>query len=381
LSFLARPVEATSAATSAPLLSGVIDQPATSTPTAPPATQTAAPTAPLPSSTPTLTPTPPPTETATPIPSAPVIGGADKIAWLDQGEIWAANLDGSELVQLTSDGITKSNLQWSPDGKSIYYISGTCINTVVIDSGRVDFFLCFKYIEYLKDFEISPDGSRIAFSLDNQLYVVPFEPEKLRSITTRSELAALGTCEGLTPYERNFVKFARWSNDSQTIALVIMGVAADIGAADIVQVLPLQYCGKDRPVDHFPPPRVSIPDYIRSPMILNFGWDGLYLFAFNTYLRNSGFGDLYIYNMDLHKARMAINPVDDTCCYRDPIFSPDGSHLLFAYQVNSKDSPTLFYLIPYATIGAGAAYQPLPLPPITEQNAQPQAILRPAQKE
>ena len=81
---------------------------------------------------------------------------------------------------------------------------------------------------------------------------------RLPHVVTRSDLAAMGTCDGLTPYERNFAKFIRWSSDSQTIALIIMGVASDIGAADIIQVLPLANCGKDRPLDHFPPPRVSV---------------------------------------------------------------------------------------------------------------------------
>jgi hypothetical protein len=38
----------------------------------------------------------------------------------------------------------------------------------------------------------------------------------------------------------------------------------------------------------------------------------------------------------------------------------------------------LFYLINYSTVGTGASYEPLPIAPITDQEAAPQAVLRPA---
>jgi hypothetical protein len=327
-----------------------------------------------------ITPTLEPSPTLPPEPELVAIGGADKIAWLYQSEIWIGNLDGSDVKQLTDDGVIKSNLQWSPEGDAVHYISGTCVRKVEIDSGRIDFVMCLNFIEYLKAFEISPDGQNVAMSIDNQLYVTPYDAERLSQVKTRGDIIAMATCEGLTPYERNFVKFARWSQDSKMLALVIFGVAANIGSADIVQVLPLEFCGKDRPIDHFPPPRVSIPDYERNPTILNFGWDGLYLFVFNTFIRNNGFGDLYIYNMDLYRARTKVNPIKNTCCYRDPVFSPDGSHVLFAYQSRDPNSPTLFYLIPYNTIGTNATYESLPLPPLTDLQTAPQAVLRPAKE-
>ena len=114
-------------------------------------------------------------------------------------------------------------------------------------------------------------------------------------------------------------------------------------------------------------------------MIQNLGWDGTNLFAHVTYMRNDGFGNLYIYNMELHKADEVVNPIDNDCCYRDPQFSPDGQQLLFAFQRQyGGDGSILFYYIPLGTIGTGATYTPLPLPPITNPKEQPQAVLRPA---
>lgn len=363
--------------------------PATLTPTqaiAPPTATVPAGAPPPETEAPSATPTealPTPTEapTLTPTPAAPIIGGADKIAWLMANDIYVANLDGTELVRLTEDGTTKTNLEWTPDGQAINFISGKCVYTVRLSDTKVDIIVCFNFVDYLKSFRISPDGKQVAISLDNQLYIVPYEIEKLNAVKTRGGLTEMAECKDFGPYTRNFVKMARWSSDGQYLAMVIFGVAADIGSADIIQIIDITKCtASPRIIDNFPPPRFRMPAYERAPSILNFGWDGLYLFVFNTLIRNNGYGDLYIYNMDLHKARMEVNPINNSCCYRDAQWSPDGTHLLFAYQDYSKGAAGVvqFYLIPYGTIGTGATYTPLPLPEITDINESPQPTLRPA---
>ena len=163
------------------------------------------------------------------------------------------------------------------------------------------------------------------------------------------------------------------------MAMVIMGVASGIGSADTIQVIPLDTCtANPKALDNFPPPRFTPEEYIAAPMIPNFGWDGVNLFSLATFIRNQGFGNLYVYNSDLKKPGDKINPVNDTCCYRDPIWSPDGSHLLFAYQkYPGGDNSIQLYFIPYGTLGTGAAYSPLPLPDI-QPKTNPQPALRPA---
>lgn len=365
-------------------------QPATAIPPTdtplPPTATTASGALPPVSEKPTETPTeapPTPTEapTLTPTPAIPIIGGADKIAWLTANDIYVANLDGSELQRLTEDGATKSQVSWTPDGQAINYISGKCVYTVRLTDTKVDIIVCFNFVDYLKSFAVSPDGKQVAISLDNQLYIVPYEIDTLNAVKTRSGLAALAPCKDFGPYTRNFVKLARWSIDGQALAMVIFGVAADIGSADIIQVIDITQCtASPRTIDNFPPPRFRMPAYEKAPSILSFGWDGLYLFVFNTLIRNNGYGDLYVYNMDLHKARLEVNPINNSCCYRDAQWSPDGTHLLFAYQDYAKGAAGVveFYLIPYGTIGTGAQYTPLPLPEITNINEAPQPVLRPA---
>jgi dipeptidyl aminopeptidase/acylaminoacyl peptidase len=328
----------------------------------------------------TLSPTETPTETPTPLPTAPIIGGADKIAYLRENDVWVSNLDGSDHIQLTEDGAIKTWLQWSPDGSSISYISGKCVYSVNLESGRVDIIVCFNYVDYLKSFEVSPDGTQVAISLDNQLYILPYDLEQLGALQRRSELSEMATCKDFAPYERNFVKMASWSRDGSSLAMVIMGVASGIGSADIIQVISMDECTvQPEIIDNFPPPRFRMPAYENAPAILNFGWDGLSLFVFNTLIRNNGYGDLYVYNLDLHKARMELNPINNSCCYRDATWSPDGNYLLFAYQDYSAgpDALVQLYFIPYGTIGTGATYEPMPLPGFEDLKANPIPVLKP----
>ena len=123
-----------------------------------------------------------------------------------------------------------------------------------------------------------------------------------------------------------------------------------------------------------------IKDFDKYPEIQNFTWDGTSLFALTSAFRNGGYGDLYIYNMELHKGQPSINPVDDTCCYRDPQWSPDGNYLIFAYQDYKMGAKaiTFFYMPQYGTMGTGLKYTPLPLPEILDPKTSPLPILRPA---
>ena len=365
------------------------------TDTAPPPTTAAPPTL-APTDTPTLFPptdiptetsvpattappqTPALTDTPIPAPSGPVIGGADKIAFLDGNDLWVSNLDGSELTRLTEDNTLKTSPQWTPDGQAINYISGKCVYSVYLADKRKEILTCFNFVEYFKAYEISPDGKYVALSLDNQMYILPNDLDKIRSVSVRADLTKIAECPEFAPYMKNFVKVPRWGPGNEKMAMVIMGNAADIGSVDMVQIIPLDECtAAPRALDNFPPPRFTPPEYVAAPMMVNFGWDGQDLFTFATYIRNSGFGNLYIYNSDTKKPGEKVNPVRGRCCYRDPIFTPDGQHILFAFQDYPGDGSIQFYIVPVGTLGTGEVYTPLPLPSI-DPKSQPQPILRPA---
>jgi serine/threonine-protein kinase len=320
--------------------------------------------------------------TSTPEASPPVNGGADKIAYINEGDIWLANLDGSDLIRLTEDNTIKHNLQWTPDGKAIVYISGNCAKSVQIEAGRTDIITCFNFVDLFTAFEISPGEKHVAISLDNQLYIVPYDLERLNQVKTRTDLSEMAECEHLAPFERNFVKMVRWSNDGTILAAELMANLGTGKRADVIQLIPVDTCiPNPGALDNFPPPRFEMRGYSKNPLIQNYDWDGINIFTLTNNIRNDGFGDLYFYNTELHKARLEVNPIDGTCCYRDPHWSPDGSHIVLAYQnyQGGANSVTQLYLIPYGSLGTGAQYTPLPLPEITNPREKPLPILRPAQ--
>ena len=346
-----------------------------------------------------------PETTLTPSKSGiPIIAGADKIAFLNANDIWLMNMDGSGLKQLTKDKSDKSNLQWTNDGAAINYIVGKCVMSVDIKTGNINDLACFEAADQLNDFKISPNNQEVAIILNNKLYIVPFDIERLKQVRSRSDLQAMGFCEYTSPYDykKITIKTMSWSSHNQRVAVNMQGYLA-LGVdksekRDIIQLLdnspdPNGKCKRYLPViDQFPyylsdtlqiiANRFLIKGYEEKPVFQNFAWDGNFLFAFVGNKHNDGFGDLYIYNSESRTADLAVNPIESACCYRDPQWSPDGRYLFFVFQnENPKDKNNiLFYLIKYATFGAGEKYEPIPLEDalFKSPTEKPMPILRPA---
>jgi serine/threonine-protein kinase len=325
-------------------------------------------------------PSPTPTEAPTATPAPLVIGGADKIAFFSGKNVWIANLDGTELVQLTQDSSEKTFLRWLPDGQGLSYISGKCIEAVSL-LGEISQITCFNNADRLEGFEVSPDGEQVVIGLDSQVYLVPFDLESLSTANSHNSLSALATCENLAPYTRNSARYARWSRDSKRWAVVAQVPYQGLRAY-IVAVFPVDTCFPDSYAAfevQFPPPHFTYPGYADNPSFQDLGFDGQSIFAFHGFTRNAGFGDLHLFNMDSFTYNEKVNPVNNTCCYRDAQFSPDGTYLAFAYQDigHGQASTTSLYYIPFGSIGTGESYEPLPLPEITDPKEQPQPVLRP----
>ena len=332
---------------------------------------------PEPTSTENLEPTP----TVTTEPDTPVLGGSDKIAFISNRDIWLANVDGSDLTQLTNDGAEKVRLQWLPDGSGLIYIQGKCVKTVDLSS-RVEVITCFDTAAYFEDFAVSPDGTKVAISLDHEyIYIVPFDKELLANVRFRRDLVPLGICEYYAPYGPMQFKDLQWSKDSNLLAMVI---GAPVGGVinDVIEVRDFSSCTEipRRVGVQFPTNYFTIKGYNQQPYIQNFGWDGQALFALTGVIRNGGFGDLYIYNSDNNRADQEANPINDTCCYRDPNWSADGTYLTFAYQAFSQINKIEIYIIRFGDIGTGQRFQPLPLPEemFPNRDEKPQPVLRPA---
>jgi serine/threonine-protein kinase len=342
---------------------------------------------------PTTSPTDlPPTETPaapteTPPAKAGAIGGADKVAFVANSEVWVMNIDGSDLKVLTNDKNPKSDLQWIPGTNTIAFISGTNVNTVDADEGRVDTIASFPFATFLDVFRISPDAKQVAISLNREMYIVPFDIATLKTVRGRDGLVDMKGClsyVGNTQAAIHLREF-RWGKDGKTVAWMFEGTNASGKPNDLIRIVDISTCNAQKltKLDEFPGTRFTPEGYETNPIMPDFDWDGKYLFLFNTLNRNNGWGFLYTYDHDVRKG-YAENPIASSrshCCYRDARWSPDGMYIFFAFQNKDKaDSPTQFYYVPISSIRAGAELTPIPLPEDFFKNAKeaPQPALHPA---
>jgi Tol biopolymer transport system component len=283
-------------------------------------------------------------------------GGADKIAFLKNNDIWLMNLDGSNLKQLTTDGAVKSNLQWLPDSETILYITGKAIKTVDAETTVENIVTSLNNADYLDGFQVSRDGKMVAISMNRELYVLPFDPATLGAVTKKSELQKIIKDQGCLFYNDQSIKDIRWSGDGQKVALKYLRPEGGV-QKDTIRVLDISRCSSSAPIrlDDFPGARFEIS----SNEIPNFDWDGDKLFFLNSNVRNGGFGKLFGYNMETHKYQLFM-PLTG-CCYRDATFSPDGSYVSFAFQdmALGTKSPIYLYYIPYAELTTGGNLQPI----------------------
>ena len=306
---------------------------------------------------PTAVATAAPGPTAVPTtPSVSSSGGADRMAFLRNNDIWVMNIDGTNLKQLTTDGSAKSNLQWMKDGKTILYIMGKAIKTVDIDSTTENIITSFNNADFLDAFQISRDGKMVAISVNRELYVVPFDPQGFTPVTTRSQLINTVKTSGCLAYTDLSIKDVRWSSDGKKIAFIFVAPVNGV-QKDTIQVMDISRCSSAPPVrlDSFPAARFDFP----SNLITNFDWDGDKLFFLNSDTRNGGFGYLYGYNMETHKYQK-LAPLTG-CCYRDATWSPDSTSVAFAFQDMGlgPKSPIELYYVEYAAMTAGGNLQPI----------------------
>jgi serine/threonine protein kinase/Tol biopolymer transport system component len=319
--------------------------------------------------------TPIPSPTSTPTVTRLIIGGADKIAFVKEKEIWVANLDGTDLRQITSSGSSKSALQWTPDGQAITYITGRSVRIVNSVDLQDKLIINTNWADYLAAFEISPDGKYVAFSMSDGLFILPYDLNTLSQIRTPDQLKSAQNC--LT-FNSAKTRLVRWSADGKRLAVVITGTQNN-KQVDLVRVFQLGACGEaPTRIDEFPGARFTIRGYDANPTIQSLGWDGSQVLALNVN-NNFGFGDIYIYNLASGKAQN-INPLGTLCCFRDFQWSPDGTYFLFSFKDNSQPQTTQLYLVDYATIGTGVIYKPIALPEdvFTNLDDKPMPVLRPA---
>jgi len=298
----------------------------------------------------------------------PVLGGADKVAFIAQNEVWLMNLDGSDLKALTNDKQPKRNLQWIPTTNRLTFISGTNVNTVDADTQVFDTILSFPFAKLLEEFRISPDGKQVAISLNREMYIVPFDIAKLKSARGREGLIAMNGClkyTGSTQAAIHLKEF-RWGSDGKTVAWLFEGTGPDGKPNDLIRIVDISTCNPQKlfPADEFPGTRFVPEGYGTRAVLSDFDWDGHFVFLMNTSNRNN-WGYLYTYTGELRRGTQE-NPIASSksrCCYRDARWSPDGSYIFFAFSnKDNPGSPIELYYVPVGSFRSGGDFKPIPLP-------------------
>jgi serine/threonine-protein kinase len=306
-----------------------------STSTPEPVTVTSIPSSPAPPPTASATVMPTPTLEPTPTVAVPSVGGAINIALTSNREVFLMDMDGGNIVQLTNTNVSKFDLQWLPGGKELLYGEGKCVYKVDVEASQPvpERIACFAG-EQFEGFRISPDGSHVAISIERRLIVLPFDVDLLS--TTQSAFDLQNSEKACIDYTDVAVKGAQWSSDGGRLAILYQGAVGNLNRlGDTVRILKVDLvrCGAVDPLvlDEFPGRHFTPEGYESYPTLPSYHWDGDDRFLFNTFIRNRGYGELYLYDVSTER-ETHLNPMNGACCYRGATFSPDGAYILFVFQ-------------------------------------------------
>lgn len=308
----------------------------------------------------------------------PALGGADQIAFLSGGEIWVSNVDGTGARQISQDKGPKSNLQWSPDGEALLYTSARCLYSLDVATRQRQEVVCFEGSGPILGFEVSPDGGRMAISLDERaLYVVGYEAERLAEMKSADELRALAECQAFAPYQSpERIGGFHWAGDGRGLAVLTVHDEGETSRQGLL-LLDFSVCGKSPlRVGEIQPTHLlfNLRGYYLYPEISGFGWDGQSQ-AMVSGANQEGFGDWIGFDLqNLEGHPLAVN--GEECCYRHLQISPDGQYWLLAYRAETGGQVELYYA-PWTEMRPGANLKPLALPAGLETGGEvPQAALR-----
>ena len=275
-----------------------------------------------------------------------ILGQADKLAFVKSSDIWVSDLDGTNLVQLTTDGVKKSNLHWSPDGQSVIYTTANCIDLVGLQTRQVLTITCFTGIPSISAFDISPDGQQVALGLaKTDLYLLPYtQLFSLRQTSLPEDILSLAQCSYYAPYNTGeILKAVNWSLTNSRLAM-LLSTLIDGTYRDQVNILDFDQCTaapllvKEILPTYF---LFTLRGYFDHPEISSLSWNGNDQLLFNGYVNNEGFGDLQLYDVNQNQGQ-ELAPNGD-CCYRDAHWSPDGSYLFYSFQSVAGGEVSLFY--------------------------------------
>ncbi|MEP7013758.1 MAG: S9 family peptidase, partial [Acidobacteriota bacterium] len=241
-------------------------------------------------------------------------------------DLWLVNADGSGLRRLTSDPKRDTDPRWAPDGKSLYFLStrsgSSQIWRLALDGGEPSQVSDLPLD--ISSLKVSPDGSRLAFSLE----VFP-DCADLACTKKRMDEADGAQATGKV-YDRLFVRHWDTWGDGRRNHLFVMpasgGAAIDLSKALDADVPSKPFGGTEE---------------------FNFTPDGKAV-VFSA--RISGKTEAWSTNFDLYRV-----PVDGSAAPQNltasnlawdtqPNFSPDGKTLAYMAMVRPAFEADRFHI-------------------------------------
>ncbi|UCE02593.1 MAG: S9 family peptidase [Candidatus Latescibacterota bacterium] len=229
-------------------------------------------------------------------------------------DLWLIGSDGEGLHRLTTHAASDVNPRWSPDGRSIFFLSARSGKSQVwripIDGGEAQQVTDLPLD--VTSLAIARDGTRIAFSMD----VFP-ECDTPECTQAKLDEEAKRRSSGLV-YDRLFIRhWDTWKDGRRSHLFVAALDASGVGIETPLDVM--RGMDADCPSKPFGGPE----EYTFTPD------GGELLFAARDAGREEAWStdfDLYRTSVDGSKAPLCVtegNPAWDT----HPVFSPDGNHL------------------------------------------------------
>lgn len=319
-------------------LANTVTETSTPTPTLPPTDNP--PTTPTPTATLTLTPTNMPTPTVTPraLSGGPIRGGADKLAFIANQDIYVSDMDGANVKSLTTNGVAKSGLQWTPDGGSVLYLVKSCLLIVDVKTSAERTIFCAPWEDAILAFEVSPDGKKVALSMSSGLYIMDYDLENFSQLRTKEQFLSAAKCNEYHDYP---TKTVHWSADNRSVAAVVVWKEAKI--LEMIHIFNVSSCGRMITVSNVEPWEtfyLENREYRNKPEIIDMTWNGLNKFVFNTVkVKNEGYPYL-----TSGPSWQPIQPNEQPCCYRNFLWTPDQNYLLYTYfpSLQKRGNPMVY---------------------------------------